>query len=101
MFHVYDHPVQYMKQDPLHMLILILSADDMKIAMTKVNKRLKEEKLQSRIVLQVHDELLLEVPTAECEAVKTLLVEQMQSAANLRVPLEVSVSVGNSWYETK
>lgn len=72
----------------------------MKIAMTKVNKRLKEEKLQSRIVLQVHDELLLEVPTAECEAVKTL-VEQMQSAANLRVPLEVSVSVGNSWYETK
>ena len=77
------------------------AADIMKIAMTKVNKRLKEEKLQSRIVLQVHDELLLEVPTAECEAVKTLLVEQMQSAANLRVPLEVSVSVGNSWYETK
>ena len=53
------------------------------------------------VVLQVHDELLLEVPTAECEAVKTLLVEQMQSAANLRVPLDVSVSVGNSWYETK
>lgn len=77
------------------------AADIMKIAMTKVNKRLKEEKLQSRIVLQVHDELLLEVPIAECEAVKTLLVEQMQSAANLRVPLEVSVSVGNSWYETK
>ena len=77
------------------------AADIMKIAMTKVNKRLKDEKLQSRIVLQVHDELLLEVPTAECEAVKTLLVEQMQSAANLRVPLEVSVSVGNSWYETK
>lgn len=49
----------------------------------------------------MHDELLLEVPTAECEAVKTLLVEQMQSAANLRVPLDVSVSVGNSWYETK
>ena len=62
---------------------------------------IEEEKLQARIVLQVHDELLLEVPIAECEAVKTLLVEQMQSAANLRVPLEVSVSVGNSWYETK
>ena len=43
----------------------------------------------------------VDLPTAECEAVKTLLVEQMQSAANLRVPLEVSVSVGNSWYETK
>ena len=57
--------------------------------------------MESRIVLQVHDELLLVVPTAECEAVKTLLVEQMQSAANLRVPLDVSVSVGNSWYETK
>ena len=77
------------------------AADIMKIAMTRVNKRLKKEQLKSRIVLQVHDELLLEVPTAECEAVKTLLVEQMQSAANLRVPLEVSVSVGNSWYETK
>ena len=78
------------------------AADIMKIAMTKVNKTSKKKKkLQSRIVLQVHDELLLEVPIAECEAVKTLLVEQMQSAANLRVPLEVSVSVGNSWYETK
>ena len=49
----------------------------------------------------MHYELLCEFPTAEGEAVKTLLVEQMQSAANLRVPLEVSVSVGNSWYETK
>lgn len=77
------------------------AADIMKIAMTKVNQRLKKEKLGARIVLQVHDELLLEVPETECETVKALLREEMQSAASLRVPLEVSVSAGRSWYETK
>ena len=77
------------------------AADIMKIAMTRVNKRLKKEQLKSRIVLQVHDELLVEAPTEECETIKALLREEMQSAANLRVPLEVSVSEGRSWYETK
>ncbi len=77
------------------------AADIMKIAMTKVNKRLKEEQLKSRIVLQVHDELLVEAPKEECETIKLLLREEMQSAADLRVPLEVSVSEGQSWYETK
>ncbi len=77
------------------------AADIMKIAMTRVNKRLKKEQLKSRIVLQVHDELLVEAPKEECETIKTLLREEMQSAADLRVPLEVSVSEGQSWYETK
>ncbi len=77
------------------------AADIMKIAMTKVNRRLEKEQLKSRIVLQVHDELLVEAPKEECEIIKTLLCEEMQSAANLRVPLEVSVSEGQSWYETK
>ena len=77
------------------------AADIMKIAMTRVNKRLKKEQLKSRIVLQVHDELLVEVPKEECETIKVLLREEMQSAAELRVPLEVSVSEGLSWYETK
>ncbi len=77
------------------------AADIMKIAMTRVNKRLKKEQLKSRIVLQVHDELLVEVPKEECETIKVLLREEMQSAADLRVPLEVSVSEGLSWYETK
>lgn len=77
------------------------AADIMKIAMTRVNKRLKKEQLKSKIVLQVHDELLVEAPKEECETIKALLREEMQSAADLRVPLEVSVSEGQSWYETK
>lgn len=77
------------------------AADIMKIAMTRVNRALKKEGLSARIVLQVHDELLLEVPEEECETVKELLRREMQAAADLRVRLEVSVSEGHSWYETK
>lgn len=77
------------------------AADIMKIAMTRVNRRLRNDGLSARIVLQVHDELLLEVPLEECEQVKALLVQEMQAAAKLRVPLEVSLSTGNTWYEAK
>lgn len=77
------------------------AADIMKIAMTRVNRRLKAERLRSRIVLQVHDELLLEVPIEEKEAARRLLAEEMQAAAKLEVPLEVSISEGRTWYETK
>lgn len=76
------------------------AADIMKIAMLKVTKALEDQNLKSRVVLQVHDELLLEVPEGEQDAVKKLLVEEMSSAAKLSVPLEVDVQEGASWFET-
>ncbi len=77
------------------------AADIMKIAMIQVDERLRTEGFQARIILQVHDELLLEVPEQEVEAVKALLVDCMSHAAELKVGLEVSAEVGRNWYETK
>lgn len=77
------------------------AADIMKIAMNRVADRLYREGLKARVVLQVHDELLVETPIEETEQVKKVLAEEMANAAKLSVPLEVSLSVGNDWYETK
>lgn len=77
------------------------AADIMKIAMIRVDRRLRAEGLQARIILQVHDELLIETPVAEQEIVQKLLQEEMEAAADLAVTLEVDVNVGNSWFETK
>ena len=77
------------------------AADIMKIAMIRVNRRLEREKLKARIVLQVHDEPLLETPLEEKERAAAVLREEMQSAAELLVPLEVSLSEGKTWYEAK
>ncbi|MBQ8639517.1 MAG: DNA polymerase I [Lachnospiraceae bacterium] len=77
------------------------AADIMKIAMIRVNRRLEREGCRAKVVLQVHDELLLETPTEEKEKVAAVLKEEMQSAAALSVALEVSLSEGASWYETK
>ena len=77
------------------------AADIMKIAMIGVNKELKERNFKSRVILQVHDELLLEVYKEELEDVKELLKRQMESAADLHVPLIADMQVGNNWYEAK
>lgn len=77
------------------------AADIMKIAMIGVNKRLKEQKLKSRLVLQVHDELLIEAHQAEIDIVKEILREEMEQAASLDVPLEIDMHTGNNWYEAK
>ena len=77
------------------------AADIMKIAMIRVDERLRKEGFQARIILQVHDELLLEVPEREVEAVRELLLDCMTHAADLKVRLEVSAEVGRNWYETK
>lgn len=77
------------------------AADIMKIAMVRVNRRLQEEQLESRIVVQVHDELLVEAKDNEIEAVKTILKEEMEHAADLKVPLIADMSVGSNWYEAK
>jgi len=77
------------------------AADVMKIAMVKVDRELRRRGLKSQIVLQVHDELLLEVPFAEEDEVKTLVKEAMMGAAALEVPLEIEIQSGKSWFETK
>ena len=75
------------------------AADIMKIAMINVDKALKKQNLKSKIVLQVHDELLVEAYKDEVEQVKQILVDNMKNAADLRVALEVEVEVGNNWNE--
>lgn len=77
------------------------AADIMKIAMIGVNRRLKEQKLKSRLVLQVHDELLIEAYKPELEVVETILREEMEQAASLNVPLEIDMHTGKNWYEAK
>ena len=77
------------------------AADIMKIAMIKVYNELKNQGLKSKIVLQVHDELLIETYEEEKEQVKTLLKQCMESAAKLSVPLTVEVEEGKSWYQAK
>lgn len=77
------------------------AADIMKIAMIGVEKRLREEHLKSKLVLQVHDELLVEAWKPELEEVQKILKEEMERAADLSVPLEIDMHTGTNWYEAK
>lgn len=77
------------------------AADIIKIAMIRVWKRLKEEGLCSKLILQVHDELLIETAEDEADQVSRLLEEEMRSAAQLAVVLEIDMHTGRNWYEAK
>ncbi|MBQ3573999.1 MAG: DNA polymerase I [Clostridia bacterium] len=77
------------------------AADIIKIAMVNVYKRLKAEGLSAKLVLQVHDELIVEAPEAERELAGKILKEEMESAYALSVPLVVDMNFGKSWYDTK
>ena len=77
------------------------AADIMKIAMSGVNRELKEKGLRSKMILQVHDELLIEAHKDEVEEVKEILKRQMEQAADLDVPLIVDMHTGENWYEAK
>ncbi|MBD8931758.1 MAG: DNA polymerase I [Ruminococcus sp.] len=77
------------------------AADIMKIAMLGVNRELKNRNMKSRLILQVHDELLIEAYQDEVEEVQTILKDQMEHAAELKVPLIVDMHNGNNWYEAK
>ena len=85
----------------LNMPIQGTAADIMKLAMVKVAARLKQDKLQARLVLQVHDELIVECPPEECEQVKQLLTQEMECAAQLSVPLLAEAHSGKNWLEAK
>ena len=78
-----------------------LAADIFKVALVRLDARLDEEALRSRLILQVHDEVILEVPPADEEAAARAVVEGMRGAAELSVPLEVNLSWGRSWAEAK
>lgn len=77
------------------------AADIMKIAMVEVNKKLEEEKLNAKLILQIHDELLIECKIEEKEEVKKILKESMENAVKLSIPLEVEVSEADNWYDVK
>ena len=75
------------------------AADIMKLAMVNVHRRMRAEGLESRLILQVHDELIAECPEREAERVKALLEEEMSGAAKLSVPLTANAKIGRSWAE--
>ena len=77
------------------------AADIIKLAMLRVSRALKAAGLEARLVLQVHDELIVECPEAEAEAVAALVTREMEGAAKLAVPLTADAKIGKSWYEAK
>ena len=77
------------------------AADIIKIAMVRVDERLKKEGLEARLILQVHDELIVEAPAFESMQVAMILQEEMESAVDLTVPLTAEASMGETWYEAK
>lgn len=77
------------------------AADIIKKAMIDMDARLKEENMQTRMLLQVHDELIFEAPEEEIEKLKKIVPEVMESALTLDVPLKAEWAYGLSWYETK
>ena len=77
------------------------AADIMKLSMINVYNRLKEENLESKIIVQVHDELLIETKQEEKDKVIRILKTEMENVINLDVPLKADVSEGSTWYEAK
>ena len=77
------------------------AADIIKIAMVNVYKALREKGLKSKLILQVHDELIIESPPEEKDIVSEILKTEMENAAKLSLPLKVDLKTGKSWYDTK
>ena len=77
------------------------AADIMKISMINVYKRLKEENLKAKLILQVHDEIMVETPVEEKEIVRQIVKEEMENVAKLSVQLMVDVQEGQNWYDAK
>jgi DNA polymerase-1 len=77
------------------------AADLMKLAMIKVHTRLQRERMRTRMLLTVHDELVFEAPEAELERARQLVKAEMESAYPLKVPLRVDIGMGQNWREAK
>ncbi len=85
----------------MNMPIQGTAADIIKIAMVRVHKRLAAEGMRARLILQVHDELIVEAPAGEAVKAAALLKEEMEGAANLSIKLEADVQIGETWYDAK
>lgn len=90
---------QFGERVALNMPVQGTAADIIKLAMVNVYRRLQDEKLEAKLLLQVHDELIVECPEAEAEKVRSILIEEMEHAAELKVPLTVEANIGHSWAE--
>ena len=77
------------------------AADIIKLAMVNVYNKLREKELKSKIILQVHDELILNVKKDELEEVKNIVKNEMEKVLEMKVPLEVDINIGKTWYEAK
>jgi len=85
----------------MNMPIQGTAADIIKLAMVRVHQRLTREGLRAKLILQIHDELIIDAPKDEAEHVAALLTECMQNVIQLSVPLRADVKIGRSWFETK
>lgn len=90
---------QFGERAAMNMPLQGSAADIIKLAMINVDKRLKKEKLKSELILQIHDELIIDAFKSEQKAVEKILVEEMGGAAKLSVPLTVSLGAGETWYD--
>ncbi|MCR9204499.1 MAG: DNA polymerase, partial [Halobacteriovoraceae bacterium] len=77
------------------------AADILKMAMIEIDKRLSEQKLETKMLLQVHDELIFEVPENEVDTISKLVIECMENVVSLKVPLVVDMGTGKDWFSLK
>jgi DNA polymerase I len=89
------------EREAINMPIQGTASDIVKMAMIKVDAAFKREGLQARLLMQVHDELLVEAPTAEVDRVVEILRHEMETAVKLNVPLVVDIGVGDNWMDAK
>ena len=92
---------QFGERAAMNMPLQGSSADIIKIAMINVCSALRREGLHAKLILQVHDELVLDCPESEAERASSILKHEMENAVKLNVPLKADVSIGKSWYEAK
>jgi DNA polymerase-1 len=93
-------PLNLPERTAVNTVIQGSAADLIKLAMIAIARRLREEKYQSKMILQIHDELVFDVPSAELKEMTKLVTHEMQSVLQLRVPLKVDAKSGNNWAES-
>ena len=92
---------QALEREAINMPIQGANADLIKIAMIRIQHAFEEKRLKTRMILQVHDELVFEVAVEELERVKRLIKAMMEGVAELDVPIKVEMKMGKNWYEAE
>jgi len=93
--------VQFGERVAMNTPIQGTAADIIKLAMNKIYKELKNKKLKSKLVMQVHDELIIETVPEEVEEVSLVMKKAMENVVKLSVPLDIDLNVGKTWYDAK